>query len=148
MSYEINRVATGRRVLLGPSSSSFPSSSSSSSFVLHSSPTPRSVFLLFRAVLPTIGSMSMPAAAAAAPTSSHCVASSLASMLEKEQSIYRRCPPNPNVPLAEYSKDRSLLVSWCQKLVYKKGDFRSPDELVQTVSASRSPLLGFSSVYR
>ncbi|EJK74256.1 hypothetical protein THAOC_04079, partial [Thalassiosira oceanica] len=69
-----------------------------------------------------------------AQTSSHCVASSLTSILEKEQSIYRRCPPNPNVPVAEYSQDRSLLVSWCQTLV-GQGGFRSSDELVQTAMA-------------
>lgn len=78
-----------------------------------------------------------------AQTSSHCVASSLTSILEKEQSIYRRCPPNPNVPVAEYSQDRSLLVSWCQTLV-GQGGFRSSDELVQTVSARRIVILCLS----
>ena len=79
-------------------------------------------------------------------TSSHGVASSLTSILEKEQTVYRRCPPNPNVPVAEYSQDRSLLVRWCQTLV-GQGDFGSPDELVQTVSASRGALLVSYMIY-
>ena len=87
----------------------------------------------------SIGTMSV-------QTSSHGVASSLTSILEKEQTVYRRCPPNPNVPVAEYSQDRSLLVRWCQTLV-GQGDFGSPDELVQTVSASRGALLVSYMIY-
>jgi len=73
----------------------------------------------------------------AVPTSSHYTTSAaLAAMLEKEQSSYRRCRPNPNIPLAEYSYDRSLLVDWCRTVV-SRSNFRSPEELVQRVSAQR-----------
>ncbi|EJK56035.1 hypothetical protein THAOC_24147, partial [Thalassiosira oceanica] len=48
-------------------------------------------------------------------TSSNCAsttsAEALAVMLEKEQHSYQRCPPNPHVPLAEYTQDRPLLVN-------------------------------------
>ncbi|EJK76808.1 hypothetical protein THAOC_01412 [Thalassiosira oceanica] len=72
-----------------------------------------------------------------APTSSNCTSTSaaaLAVMLEKEQHSYQRCPPNPNIPLAEYTQDRPLLVNWCRRLV-GQGNFRSPGELVQTTMA-------------
>ncbi|EJK48056.1 hypothetical protein THAOC_33181, partial [Thalassiosira oceanica] len=71
------------------------------------------------------------------PTSSNCASTSaaaLAVMLEKEQHSYQRCPPNPHVPLAEYTQDRPLLVNWCRKFV-GRGNFRSPGELVQTAMA-------------
>ena len=56
-------------------------------------------------------------------------------MLEKEQArCYERRPPNQNVPLAEYSRDRGLLVGWCNKVVSSLDDFRAPAELVQVVS--------------
>jgi len=72
----------------------------------------------------------------AASTSSNrtfTTAAALVAMLEKEQYSYRRRPPNPHFPLAEYTQDRSLLINWCRKVVVQ-GKFRSPGELVQTVS--------------
>ena len=78
-----------------------------------------------------------------APASSNCnstSAAALAVMLEKEQHSYQRCPPNPQVPLAEYTQDRPLLVDWCRKLV-GQGSFRSPGELVQTVSTRTAQCL-------
>ena len=61
----------------------------------------------------------------AVPTSSHYTTSAaLAAMLEKEQSSYRRCRPNPNIPLAEYSYDRSLLVDWCRTVVKHQARLR------------------------
>ena len=58
---------------------------------------------------------------------------SLAAMLEKEMSFYRRYPPNKVVPLAEYIEDRRVLIVWCNTIV-DQGNFRSPNELVQVVS--------------
>ena len=56
-------------------------------------------------------------------------------MLEKEQACcYQRHPPNQKVPLAEYSRDRRLLVKWCNNVVRSLGNFRAPAELVQVVS--------------
>ena len=65
---------------------------------------------------------------------------SLAAMLEKEQALcYQRRPPNQNVPLAEYSRDRWSLVEWCNKVVSSLDDFRAPTELVQVVSELAMP---------
>ena len=58
---------------------------------------------------------------------------SLAAMLEKEMSCYRRYPPNKVVPLAEYILHRRVLVEWCNTIV-DQGNFRAPNELVQVVS--------------
>lgn len=60
---------------------------------------------------------------------------SLAAMLEKEMSCYRRCPPNKVVPLPEYIQHRRLLIEWCN-IVVDLGNFRAPNELVQVVSGS------------
>ena len=57
----------------------------------------------------------------------------LAAMLEKEMSYYRRYPPNKVVPLAEYIQHRRMLVEWCNTIV-DRGSFRAPNELVQVVS--------------
>ena len=80
-------------------------------------------------------------AASTSSSGNSTTAAALAVMLEKEQnSCYRRCPPNPCVPLAEYTQDRPLLVDWCRKLV-GQGSFRSPGELVQTVSTRTAQCL-------
>ncbi|EJK66782.1 hypothetical protein THAOC_12260 [Thalassiosira oceanica] len=67
-------------------------------------------------------------------TTTSTTEAALSVMLEKEQHSYQRSPPNPLVPLAEYTQDRPLLVNWCRRLV-GQGNFRSPGELVQTAMA-------------
>lgn len=85
--------------------------------------------------LHTIITVVMLLSAASTPPNCTFTAAVLEVMLEKEQySPYRRCPPNPNVPLAEYIQDRPLLINWCCNVVVQ-GDFRSPSELVQTAMA-------------
>ena len=56
---------------------------------------------------------------------------SLAMMLEKELSFYRRCPPNQNILAAEYLEDRKLMVAWCGRLCDR---YNFESELVQSVS--------------
>ena len=58
---------------------------------------------------------------------------SLAAMLEKEMSCYRRYPPNEVVPLAQYIEHRRMLVEWCNTIT-DQGNFRASNELVQVVS--------------
>ena len=58
---------------------------------------------------------------------------SLAVMLEKEMSCYRRYPPNKVVPLAEYIEHRMMLIEWCNTII-DQGSFRAPNEIVQVVS--------------
>ena len=55
----------------------------------------------------------------------------LAAMLERERNSYRKCPPNPSVPLEEYAVDRRLMINWCRRLVAECG---FSDEIVHTVS--------------
>jgi len=61
-------------------------------------------------------------------------------MLEKEMSCYRRYPPNKVVPLAEYIEHRRMLIEWCNTIV-DRGNFRSPNELVQVVSGFAALIL-------
>ncbi|EJK60979.1 hypothetical protein THAOC_18596, partial [Thalassiosira oceanica] len=85
--------------------------------------------------LHTIIAVVMLLSAASTPPNCTFTAAVLEVMLEKEQySPYRRCPPNPNVPLAEYIQDRPLLINWCCS-VAGQCNFRSPSELVQTAMA-------------
>lgn len=58
---------------------------------------------------------------------------SLAIMLEKEQSTYRRCPPSHHVPMEEYKDDRRLMIAWCKRLC---NECHYKEELVESVSDS------------
>ena len=73
---------------------------------------------------------------AVAPALSNASAS-LAMMLKKEQSTYRRCPPSHNVPREEYTDDRQLMVAWCKRLC---NGCHYRQELVETVSDQ--PIIG------
>merc|ERR1719223_1224071 len=57
---------------------------------------------------------------------------SLAMMLEKEQSIYQRCPPSRTIPRDEYAHDRRLMVAWCKTLC---NECNFKQELVQSAMA-------------
>lgn len=71
---------------------------------------------------------------------------SLAAMLEKEMSCYRRCPPNKVVPLPEYIQHRRLLIEWCN-IVVDLGNFRAPNELVQVAMALADKYMSIPGLY-
>lgn len=68
----------------------------------------------------------------------------LAAMLERERNSYRKCPPNPSVPLEEYAVDRRLMISWCRRLVSECG---FGDEIVHTAVSHADRFMSSPSLY-
>ncbi|EJK60797.1 hypothetical protein THAOC_18792 [Thalassiosira oceanica] len=68
----------------------------------------------------------------------------LAILLEKEQSIYRRCPPSQTIPRDEYTNNRVLMVAWCKRLC---NECNFKQELVQTAMALADKYMASPNLY-
>ncbi|EJK47425.1 hypothetical protein THAOC_33850 [Thalassiosira oceanica] len=69
---------------------------------------------------------------------------SLAIMLEKEQSTYRRCPPSHHVPREEYKDDRRLMIAWCKRLC---NECHYKEELVESAMALADKYMASPNLY-